>query len=499
MNSRKVFYSRRFFLLNLVFTGGIVGFSLSVLLFGCATGPAPADRAAARENSNTAEAERLQASFRDVSSRMLPSVVELEASGNTGAGNGETPWFDFFFGEPEDEGPDDSPDRPDMRPPGLGGGVIVRRDNDTYYVLTNDHVVGSASEITVTLNDLNEYTGDIVGTDSRRDLALVKFETSNDLPVAPLGDSDSIQVGDWVLALGSPFGFQSSVTAGIVSATGRIGGPAGNISDFIQTDAAINRGNSGGPLVNLSGKVVGINTWITTQTGGSVGLGFSIPINNAKRAIDQFIENGEVEFGWLGVSIPETPQDIRDQLELPANRGAMVHNLFTESPAWEYGLQPGDLIVAVNGASIRGPEELTLVVGNLIVGEEATFEIVRYGESMELTVTIGRRDDEQTVVAAQQRLWPGLRIRVAGEEARNAFSLPEEREGLLIQAVESRTPAAAAGLRRGDLVTSVNGVEISDSADFYRTIGNARGQNLDIEYFRGDDQRTTTIEFEGQS
>lgn len=497
MNSRKMFYSRRFFLLNLVFTGGIVGFALSMVLFSCATGPNPGDRAAGRQDGNTAEAERLQASFREVSSRTLPSVVELEASSEAQAGNGDSPWFDFFFGEPEDEGPDDSPDPPDMRPPGLGSGVIVRQDGDTYYVLTNDHVIGNASEITVTLNDLTEYTGDVVGNDSRRDLALIEFETSEDLPVAQLGDSDDLQIGDWVLAMGSPFGFQSSVTAGIVSATGRMGGPAGNISDFIQTDAAINRGNSGGPLVNLAGEVVGINTWITTQTGGSVGLGFSIPINNAKRAIDQFIESGEVEFGWLGVSIPETPEDIRNQLELPANRGAMVHNLFTDSPAWESGLQPGDVIVAVNGASVRSPEELTLFVGNLIVGEEATFEVVRFGDTQELTVTIGRRDDEQTVVAAQERLWPGLRIDVAGAEARSAFSLPEDEEGLLIQAVENSTPAAASGLRRGDLVTSVNGEGIADASDFYRELGDARGENLDIDYFRGDEQRSTTIQFEG--
>ncbi len=495
MNSRKLLFSKRFFLLNLVMTGGIVGFSLSLLLFSCASGPEPRDSAEAREDVDMAGAEQLQASFRDISSQMLPAVVELEGSGESTPADNGSPWFDFFFGEPEDDVPDEAPDPPDMRPPGLGSGVIVRSDGDTYYILTNDHVVGNASEINITLNDLSEYTGEIVGTDSRRDLALVKFETNDDLPVAPLGDSDDLRVGDWVLAMGSPFGFQSSVTAGIVSATGRMGGPAGNISDFIQTDAAINRGNSGGPLVNLDGEVVGINTWITTQTGGSVGLGFSIPINNAKRAIDQFIETGEVEFGWLGVSIPETPLEIREQLGAPANRGAMIHNIFTDSPAWEYGLQPGDVILSVNGGNVRGPEELTLFVGDLIVGEDATFEIIRYGESMEVTVTIGRRDEEQ-VVAAQERLWPGFRVDVASEEARNAFSLPQDPDGLLIQAVESRTPASAAGLRRGDLITAVDGTEISDAAELYRALGEARGQDLDIEYLRADDQRSTTIDFE---
>lgn len=493
MNTRKVFFSRRFFFLNLVMVGGILGFSLSVLLFSCATDVQPGNAASAQETSDSQMSpEALQSSFRSVAEATLPAVVQIEVTESAQvADSAESPWFDFFFGDPEDEGEGDPPD---MRPPGIGSGIVVRRDGSTYYVLTNDHVVGNAEEIDVTLNDRSTYVGEIVGTDSRRDLALVTFESDDDIHVPPLGDSDALQVGDWVMAMGSPFGFQSTVTAGIVSALGRMGGPAGNISDFIQTDAAINRGNSGGPLVNLSGEVVGVNTWITTQTGGSVGLGFSIPINNAERAIDQFIETGEVEYGWLGVSIPETPDEVREQLDVPANQGAMVHNLFTDSPAWEYGLQPGDFIIEVDGGSVRNPQELTLFVGNLIVGEEARFTIIRQGEEIERTVTIGRRDDEQTVASAQDSLWPGVRIDILREDARSAFNIPAEEEGMFVQAVETRTPAASAGLRRGDVITSVNGSEVTTAMEFYAELGNARGENLDIVYMRGDDRRETTIE-----
>ncbi len=489
MRSRKLFFSRRFFLFNLVMTGGIVGFLLSVLLFSCASGVEPTGRVEARDDSGErVTPQQLQSSFREVAAATIPSVVQIEVTEDDRAElNGETPWYDFFFGDPEG-------DAPDRQPPGIGSGVIVRRDADIYYVLTNDHVLGNSGEITITLDDLTEHEAEIVGTDGRRDIALLRFQTSDDLPIAHLGDSSELQVGDWVLAVGSPFGFQSTVTAGIVSALGRMGGPAGNISDFIQTDAAINRGNSGGPLVNLSGDVVGINTWITTQTGGSVGLGFSIPINNAKRAIDQFIETGEVEYGWLGVSIPETPRAVREELGAPLNRGAMVHNVFTDSPAWQYGIRPGDFVLEVNGGTVRSPEELTLFVGDLVVGEDASFTVLRGGERIELTVTIGRREEEEIVTSAQTHLWPGLRIDVAGEQARSSFNLPRDTDGMLVQAVESRTPAAQAGLRRGDLIVSVNGNMVGTAKAFYQVLGDVRGEELDIVYFRADDRRETQIQ-----
>lgn len=500
MSKGTLFYSRKFLFANLVLTGVIVGFVLSMVLFSCSTAVEPPSSVQAQESERSGQvpvldAESLQDSFRATVERILPTVVQIEIieirQGSPQGGGGAAPWFDFFFGEPEGDG---SQPTPEFRNPGLGSGVIVRQDGDTFYVLTNDHVVANADEISVTLDDLREFHGHVVGTDPRRDLALVSFETDEpDIFVAPLGDSSELRVGDWVLAMGSPFGFQSTVTAGIVSATGRMGGPQGNISDFIQTDAAINRGNSGGPLVNLAGEVVGINTWITSQTGGSMGLGFSIPINNARRAIDQFIATGEVEYGWLGVSIPDTPAEVLAELGLTRTLGAMIHNVFRGSPAWEYGLLPGDYVTGVNGARVRTPEELTLLVGDLIAGEEAEFEVIRLGERMTFTVTVGRRDDDQTVLSAQGNLWPGLRIQSLTDAVRRSFSIPASDDGVVIAAVESRTPAADAGLRRGDVVTAVNGSDTSDAMDFYRALGAGSGRPVRIEYLRNGQARTATI------
>lgn len=499
MSNGRLFYSRKLLLANMVLSGVIVGFVLSLVLFSCSTAVEPPSSVEAQQDGGgqppVVDAEGLQDSFRAAVDRILPTVVQIEIveisqTGPQGGGGG-APWFDFFFGEPEDEGSQPSPE---FRNPGLGSGVIVRRDEDVYYVLTNDHVVSNADEISVTLDDLREFPGEVVGTDPRRDLALISFETDeSDIVLAPLGDSGALRVGDWVLAMGSPFGFQSTVTAGIVSATGRMGGPQGNISDFIQTDAAINRGNSGGPLVNLAGEVVGINTWITSQTGGSMGLGFSIPINNARRAIDQFIETGEVEYGWLGVSIPDTPEEVLSELGLSRTRGAMIHNVFRGSPAWEYGLLPGDYVTGVNGARVRTPEELTLLVGDLIAGEDAQFEVIRLGERMTFTVTVGRRDDDSTVLSAQGNLWPGLRIQSLTDAVRRSFSIPPDDDGIVIAAVESRTPAAEAGLRRGDVITAVDGTDTRDAMEFYRALGEGSTRSIRIDYIRNGEPRQTTI------
>ena len=221
--------------------------------------------------------------------------------------------------------------------------ITVRRDGKTWYLLTNHHVAGSATNITVRLDDGREFDGKLVGADERKDIALVSFESdATDIPVANLGDSDSVKTGDIVFAIGSPLGYMSSVTQGIVSAVGRDGGPNNNINDFIQTDAAINQGNSGGPLVNIYGEVVGINSWIASQSGGSQGLGFSIPINNVKKAIDDFIADGKIKYGWLGVSLVEADASTLTELSLTGRKGALASQVFANSPAAKGGILPGD-------------------------------------------------------------------------------------------------------------------------------------------------------------
>ena len=474
---------------NVLAFGIVVGFLLSATLVSCSTRVEPAAQSTQRPTvTGQADLAALQQSFREISSAALPSVVRVDVEEvrrqNAPEGN-DTPWFDFFFGEPDSDSPDG--DGREFRTQGLGSGVIVRRDGDRFYVLTNDHVVGNADEITITLDNGDEYSADLVGQDARKDLAMVSFESDQDIPVAVLGNSDDLMVGDWVLAIGSPFGFQSTVTAGIVSAVERRGGPAGNISDFIQTDAAINRGNSGGALVNLNGEVVGINTWITSQTGGSVGLGFSIPINNVVRSIDDFIETGAVRYGWLGVSIRSVTAELADSLNLPDREGAMVHHVFLDSPADRGGLLPGDFVRVINGVRVDDSDALVLEVGELPVDEVATFEIIRYGEARTVEVRIGERESEAEIANLNSRLWPGFSPFPLTEELREEIDLPSAVQGVVVSTVENRTPAAAAGIRVGDVITDVDGTTVGNLSDFYRLL-NEGDRTLALTVLREGDE-----------
>lgn len=490
---KKLFSSERMFVVNLLLMGLIGGFILSIGLFACSTDVRPGESVAAQERSQLVQPDiqSLQGSFRAIVAVALPSVVRIDVeeirTQTTPQGN-DTPWFDFFFGEPDGE-----EGQREFRTQGLGSGVIVQRDRSTYFVLSNDHVVGNANAITVTLDDGTEYSATIVGKDDRKDLALISFEANEEIPVAVLGDSDELQVGDWVLAIGSPFGFQSTVTAGIVSALGRRGGPDGNISDFIQTDAAINRGNSGGALVNLRGEVVGINTWITSQTGGSVGLGFSIPINNIKRSIGDFIETGSVRYGWLGVSIRSITDEMADDLSLPNRRGALVHHIFRGSPADLGGLMAGDFIVEINGMTIENSDELVLEVGDLPVGEDALFELFRYGEQISVEVRIAERESERAIADLNAQLWPGFTVYPITPEVREEMNMERNIRGVIVSTVENRTPAAVAGLRVGDVVTELNGESVGSMLEFYRALNDGQYE-LDLVLLRDGVEIRTGVE-----
>ncbi|MDR2953339.1 MAG: trypsin-like peptidase domain-containing protein, partial [Treponema sp.] len=324
MNAIQKLSSRNLFIFNLVFIGIIIGFSLAFLSFSCSTPKAKAQESSVIVPEDALSvAEGLQTAFHTVSEKMLPSVVEIKIVSVRRQQQMPNipgiPW-DFFFG-PRERGPNNQ-DR-EYRSQGLGSGIIVRSKEGVYYVLTNNHVVDGASEITVATRDGKEYPAELVGKDDRKDLALVSFKTSDFFPTAALGNSDNVTVGDWAIAIGNPLGeqFSFSVTMGIVSAVGRTGGPGGNINDFIQTDAPINQGNSGGPLINIRGEVIGINTWIASSSGGgNVGLGFAIPINNAKRSIDEFITSGAISYGWLGVNLMEPDKDTISGLKLEGKR-----------------------------------------------------------------------------------------------------------------------------------------------------------------------------------
>jgi Do/DeqQ family serine protease len=490
MNIIQKLSSKNLLVFNLVLIGAIFGFSLAFLSFSCST---PGARVQAQESQVVipedalAVAEGLQTVFRSVSEKMLPSVVELKTVSvrrRQAPNFNGIPW-EFFFG-PRDRGQDNQ--EREFRSQGLGSGVIVRFKDGVYYALTNHHVVDDATEITIATRDGREYPAELVGGDERKDLALVSFRTNDFHPIAVLGDSDTVAVGDWAIAIGNPLGqqFSFSVTLGIVSAVGRTGGPGGNINDFIQTDAAINMGNSGGPLVNIRGEVIGINTWIASNLsgGGNVGLGFAIPINNVKRSIDEFIETGTTTYGWLGVSLIEPNREIIASLGLENRRGALAAQVFLGSPADTGGIRAGDFITHVNGREIRGVQQLQMMVGDLRAGENAVFTVIRDRQSREIRVRIEERTDQ--VASDNRRLWPGVTVVPMNDQIRQSLNLDSNARGLFAAQVISGTPADIVGLRQGDRIISVNGQPVDDIAAFYRVLRERTSEELWFGILRGE-------------
>jgi Do/DeqQ family serine protease len=484
------FSSKKFFIFNLVLMGAIFGFSLAFLSFSCTTPPGKTAKAEVSSvvipQDALAVAESLQTTFRAVSDKVLPSVVELKTVSirrqQVPNFNG-IPW-EFFFG-PREGAPDTGSQEREYRSQGLGSGIIVRQDRDAYFVLTNQHVVADVQEIVVVTNEGKEYTAELVGRDERKDLAMVSFTSTDSYPLAVLGDSDAIKVGDWALAVGSPLGLMSTVTMGIVSAVGRTGGPSGNINDFIQTDTSINQGNSGGALVNLRGEVVGINTWIASNSsnGGSVGLGFAIPINNAKRSIDDFITNGETSYGWLGVSLMDADRDTAAALGVTGKQGALATQVFIDSPAFKGGIEPGDFITHINGREVRGMNALTLAVGDIRAGERAVFTLIRGGVTQEINVRIEARTE--AVAAENKKLWPGVYVVPLTDSLRTSLNLDRNTRGVIAAQVINESPAAIIGLQREDRITAINGEAVQDLAAFYRVLREKAGTELWFEVNRG--------------
>ncbi|WP_461256099.1 Do family serine endopeptidase [Treponema sp. R80B11-R83G3] len=490
MNLMQKLSSKNLLVFNLVLIGAIFGFSLAFLSFSCST---PGSRVRAQESKVVipedalAVAEALQTTFHAVSEKMLPSVVELKTVSvrkqQAPSFNG-IPW-EFFFG-PRDKEQNDR--EREYRSQGLGSGIIVRQKDGVYYALTNNHVVDEANEITVAVRDGKEYTAQLVGKDERKDLALVSFKTNDNYPLAVLGDSDSVMVGDWAIAIGNPLGeqFSFSVTMGIVSAVGRTGGPGGNINDFIQTDAPINQGNSGGPLVNIRGEVIGINTWIASNQsgGGNVGLGFAIPINNVKRSIDEFIETGTTKYGWLGVSLMDANKETITGLGLENKRGALASQVFLGSPADKGGIKPGDFITHVNGKEARGVQQLQMIVGDLRPGDNATFTVIRDKQTKEIKVRIETRTEQ--VASDNKKLWPGVTVVPLNDQIRQNMELDKDAKGLVVEQIISGSPADIIGIKRGDRITAVNGVTVNDIAAFYKVLRENTNTELWFGLLRND-------------
>ena len=367
---------------------------------------------------------------------------------------------------------------------GAGSGVIV--DARSGHVVTNHHVIDNAEEIVVELEDRREFEAELVGSDPETDIALLKID-ADDLEALPLGDSDELLVGDFVVAIGNPFGLSQTVTSGIVSALGRRGGFTPNgYEDFIQTDAAINRGNSGGALVNLDGHLVGINSAIITPSGANAGIGFAVPANIVRVVTEQLLEYGEVRRGFLGVNMGDVTADIAEALDLEKAEGAWVAEVVPDSGAERAGIQPGDVIVSVDGEDVVDPMGLRTRIGLAAVGEEVEIGIVRDGEPETLTATVGEAQ-RASARAASTQLLAGATLR----DLSNEHALYGKMQGVEVVDVEEDSRAAVAGLRAGDVIIGVNRRRVDSVREFDDAIEGRRAAGLHVQ--RGDRRLFTWV------
>jgi serine protease Do len=365
----------------------------------------------------------------------------------------------------------------------LGSGVIV---DPKGYVITNNHVVAEADEIIVRLKGGDEFPAKIIGRDPKTDLALIKVDTKHDLPFLPLGDSDKLRVGDWVLAVGNPFGLEHTVTAGIISAKGRIIG-AGPYDNFLQTDASINPGNSGGPLINLQGEVVGINTAIAPQ---GQGIGFAIPVNTTKTIMAQLRDHGRVVRGWLGVTIQPVTKELAEKFGLTEPIGALVADVVPGSPADKAGLKRGDVIVGYEGKTVKDMHDLPRLVAETKVGSQVSLEVVREGKKRPLQVTIGELKAEAAAspkaAAPESEVKLGMGLQELNPELAKQLNM-SGKKGLVVTSVEPGGPAAEAGLRRGDVILEAAQKPVGSLAQFKEAAGKLKsGEGLLLLIQRGD-------------
>ncbi len=446
------------------------------------------DKAISGEAGQSAELkgiEALSAAFVKVAKEVNPSVVNVSTKSTVKSPRRSTQddlWyrspFRDFFGDEFFRRFFEEPQERTRR--SLGSGVIVSENG---HILTNNHVVAGADEITVTLSDEREFDAKLVGTDKDTDVAVIKIDAKN-LPVVRLGDSDKLQVGEWVLAIGNPFRLSHTVTAGIVSATGRANVNLATYEDFIQTDAAINPGNSGGPLVNIRGEVIGVNTAIATAGGmpGNVGVGFAIPINMALNVMNQLIDKGQVVRGWLGVQLQDVTKDLAEKYGLKEPKGVIIS--LTGGPARKAGLEPGDLIIEFNGKPVTDGVHLKNLVAAVKPDEKVKVKVIRNGKEKEFEVKLGERTDEalaeltgEEIVPAKEEEWLGITVQELTDELAQRLEY-EGQKGVLVSDVDPAGPAAKVEdpPQRGDLIQEIEKQEIKNIDDYRKAINAVKDQ-----------------------
>jgi serine protease Do len=465
----------------------MVSFAAAALIFAtfaATTSPVRADDSGIESLRSTGKA------FASVAKKVSGGVVFIQVEKKMsahqpaqfffgGPGQQDNPWGgnDFlhrFFGIPfgQGEGPSD------QMVVGQGSGFIVSDKGDTGYILTNNHVVGDADEVKVTLEDGRVLDADIVGTDPHSDVAVIKVKADS-LRVLPLGDSDKLEVGEWVVAVGSPFGLSHTITSGIVSAKGRSSMGITDYEDFIQTDAAINPGNSGGPLLNLDGEVVGMNTAIVTRSGGNMGIGLAIPIDMAKTIMNQLIDNGKVTRGYLGIVIQDLTPDLAQSFKLGNVKGILVAQVTSDSPAEKAGVESGDVITRLDGQPVEKISEFRNKVSLTAPGTQVDLTVLRHGKEKAIDVKIGELTDDVQVAenGSFKSSDLGLEVQTLTPELSQQFNIQDD-HGVVVTRVESGSTAEWAGIHPGALILEVNREPVRDAESFRQAVAHSEGTVL---------------------
>ena len=454
--------------------------------------------------------------FADLAEKLLPAVVNVstthveEGGDQTDLGFPPGSPFDEFFKQYFDRQRGNGEHRK-HKVRSLGSGFVI---DPKGFIVTNNHVIDEATEIVVSFHDGREMPATLVGRDAKTDVALLKVESKDDLPAVPFGDSDKTRVGDWVLAIGNPFGLGGTVTAGIVSARGRDIN-AGPYDDFIQTDASINRGNSGGPMFNMDGKVIGVNSMIFSPSGGSVGIGFAIPAKTVQMVVDNLKAYGKVRRGWLGVTIQHVTEDIAESLGLKHPMGALVQGVQPGSPAAKAGIEEGDLIVSFDGKTVEEMRRLPRIVAETEIGKSVTVEIIRNGKTITRSVKVGEMKDE-TVAKGKGKNRPGpdhdmtggrtikslgLTVSPISQALREKYDLADDQKGVVVTAVDSEGPAAEKGIQPGVVIEAVTQKAVSTPEEVregVRAAVKAGRQSVLLQVRLGDRKRFLAIKIGGE-